>query len=236
MTPDAVVNDNAMLKGLGGRALGFGIGEELLEASMHRVQGFGFPARDAPADILGSRLEAPDDDARWERMCDGWRSAVEAFDAVEPRGGVGQFLRHVALAQPVDSLPRGRTDGVDEATGRLGRGERVHLMTVHSAKGLEWDVVFLAGVEDDQFPLYRSKEQPQIAEERRLLYVGMTRARNRLFLFSVGQRDGRVKQPSRFLAPLFGKSIDIKTASSEGAAQTAVRSAVAETGWRGAAP
>ena len=80
-------------------------------------------------------------------------------------------------------------------------------MTVHSAKGLEWPVVFIVGVEDDQFPLYRATGVDQLAEERRTLYVGMTRAKDRLFLFSSRQRDGRGKTRSRFLGPLIGRVI-----------------------------
>lgn len=77
-------------------------------------------------------------------------------------------------------------------------------MTVHSAKGLEWPVVFIVGVEDDQFPLYRAGDAAQIAEERRTPYVGMTRAKDRLLLFSSRMRDGRAKTRSRFLGPLIG--------------------------------
>lgn len=81
-------------------------------------------------------------------------------------------------------------------------------MTVHSAKGLEWPVVFLVGVEDDLFPLYRATRPDQIAEERRCLDVGMTRAEERLLLFSTQQRNGRRTQCSRFVRPLVGDTIE----------------------------
>jgi DNA helicase-2/ATP-dependent DNA helicase PcrA len=78
----------------------------------------------------------------------------------------------------------------------------VTLASLHSAKGLEWDVVFLVGLTDTTLPIQHATTPEQIAEERRLLYVGITRARQRLGLSwalarTAGQRRGR--RPSRFL-------------------------------------
>ncbi|HJQ43141.1 MAG TPA: HRDC domain-containing protein, partial [Jatrophihabitantaceae bacterium] len=78
----------------------------------------------------------------------------------------------------------------------------VTLASLHSAKGLEWDAVFLVGLTDTTVPIQHATTPAQIAEERRLLYVGITRARERLALSwalarSPGQRRGR--RPSRFL-------------------------------------
>jgi DNA helicase-2/ATP-dependent DNA helicase PcrA len=78
----------------------------------------------------------------------------------------------------------------------------VTLASLHSAKGLEWDAVFLVGLTDTTIPIQHATTPAQVAEERRLLYVGITRARERLFLSwalarSPGQRRGR--RPSRFL-------------------------------------
>lgn len=78
----------------------------------------------------------------------------------------------------------------------------VTLASLHSAKGLEWDAVFLVGITDTTLPIQHATTDAQIAEERRLLYVGITRARERLALSwalarSPGQRRGR--RPSRFL-------------------------------------
>jgi DNA helicase-2/ATP-dependent DNA helicase PcrA len=78
----------------------------------------------------------------------------------------------------------------------------VTLASLHSAKGLEWDAVFLVGLTDTTVPIQHATTPAQIAEERRLLYVGITRARERLGLSwalarSPGQRRGR--RPSRFL-------------------------------------
>ncbi|MEO7349042.1 MAG: ATP-dependent helicase [Terrimesophilobacter sp.] len=80
----------------------------------------------------------------------------------------------------------------------------VTLATVHSAKGLEWDAVFLIGLQEGLMPIGYATTESAIEEERRLLYVGITRARQRLHLSwsaSHGQRAG-VNSPSRFLADL----------------------------------
>jgi DNA helicase-2/ATP-dependent DNA helicase PcrA len=81
----------------------------------------------------------------------------------------------------------------------------VTLASLHSAKGLEWDAVFLVGLTDTTLPIQHAKTEAQVAEERRLLYVGITRARERVSLSwalarSPGQRRGR--KPSRFLDDL----------------------------------
>ncbi len=75
-------------------------------------------------------------------------------------------------------------------------GDRVYLSTLHSAKGLEWDMVFLAGAEDDQMPHFKSNN---VEEERRLFYVGLTRARHRLIVTYSRKRYDRARNPSRFL-------------------------------------
>lgn len=68
------------------------------------------------------------------------------------------------------------------------RSDRITLMTLHSAKGLEFKCVFIVGLENDILPLYRAKEPDEVEEERRLLYVGMTRAKERLFLTHANRR------------------------------------------------
>src|SRR5262249_16172219 len=85
----------------------------------------------------------------------------------------------------------------------------IALMTLHTAKGLEFPVVFIMGLEEGLFPHSRSlMEAPQLEEERRLFYVGMTRAEHKLYLTSArfrrsfGNMDQQVSEPSRFLSEI----------------------------------
>src|SRR3954469_9583734 len=95
-------------------------------------------------------------------------------DAAEP--GLPDFLERVALVADTDQIPD-RTDPDGEDAGV------VTLMTLHTAKGLEFPVVFLTGLEDGIFPHMRSLgDQPELEEERRLAYVGLTRAQQRLYV------------------------------------------------------
>ena len=103
------------------------------------------------------------------------------------------FLENVALFSA--------TDAMDDENGR------VSMMTLHSAKGLEFPVVFLCGLEDGLFPSMQSIYEPEkLEEERRLCYVGITRARQKLYLSSAKQRMlyGKITpaMPSRFLTEL----------------------------------
>lgn len=100
--------------------------------------------------------------------------------------------------------------------------EQVTLMTLHSAKGLEFPVVFLAGLEEETFPHIRSLDDPeQMEEERRLCYVGLTRARERLFLSAASSRtvhgNTMIKKVSRFLEEipqeLFESKPDLSSSS-----------------------
>ena len=86
------------------------------------------------------------------------------------------------------------------------RGERVNVMTLHAAKGLEFPVVFIVGCEDGIIPFYHPGQKMDIGEERRLLYVGMTRAQKHLYLSNAKKRlifgEMKKQQPSRFLTPI----------------------------------
>jgi len=116
---------------------------------------------------------------------------AEAFTG-EGEDGLLEFLEKVTLAA--------EEAGVEES-------KAVRLMTLHNAKGLEFDVVFLVGLEDGLLPHSRSVDSPhEIEEERRLFYVGLTRARERVFLSLVRRRNlfgsYRDTVPSRFLYDL----------------------------------
>lgn len=84
------------------------------------------------------------------------------------------FIHEVSLITEADTLDK--------------RADRITLMTLHSSKGLEFNCVFIAGLEQEILPLYRAKESEEIEEERRLLYVGMTRAKERLYLSHAQKR------------------------------------------------
>jgi superfamily I DNA/RNA helicase/DNA polymerase III epsilon subunit-like protein len=200
-----VADDNALLTTLGARAISLGHGQRLWSEWASR--GGMADASPVRSRILAFLNPSTDEDERWERLQSGWSTAVEAFCSGTSDRGIASFLRYAALAQPIDSLPRATPANGAADPRTLTAEERVALMTVHSAKGLEWPVVFIVGLEDDQFPLYRAVNEDQLAEERRTLYVGMTRAKDRLFLFAARQRDGRAKRRSRFVDPLIGRVI-----------------------------
>jgi DNA helicase-2/ATP-dependent DNA helicase PcrA len=115
------------------------------------------------------------------------------FEARQPEGTLADFLEQIALVTEQDEY-----DETDPA---------VTLMTLHNAKGLEFDVVFMVGMEDGVFPHYRSMGEPaQMEEERRLAYVGITRARRRLYLTHAWSRSlfggSNYNPASRFLSEI----------------------------------
>jgi DNA helicase-2/ATP-dependent DNA helicase PcrA len=117
----------------------------------------------------------------------------------DPPPGLRDFLERVALVADSDQIPDA-PEG-DEAPGV------VTLMTLHTAKGLEFPVVFLTGLEDGVFPHQRSLgDKPELEEERRLAYVGVTRARERLYVSRAVMRSAWGapvhNPPSRFLDEL----------------------------------
>jgi DNA helicase-2/ATP-dependent DNA helicase PcrA len=118
-------------------------------------------------------------------------SAAREYESREPEPSLGGFVDRLSLLSDVD-----KEEGAREA--------RVLLMTLHSAKGLEFPVVAIAGMEEGLFPHSRAAEdEAELEEERRLCYVGITRARSRLVLTSAARRrvfgDYQGTQPSRFL-------------------------------------
>ncbi|MBK4731714.1 DNA helicase PcrA [Oxynema sp. CENA135] len=120
-------------------------------------------------------------------------NAILQFGEDEEDSSLAGFLASASLASDLDNLDEGEA--------------AVSLMTLHSSKGLEFPVVFLVGMEDGLFPNFRSLNDPKaIEEERRLCYVGITRAQERLFLTMASERrlwgSYERSRPSRFLAEL----------------------------------
>src|SRR5215468_4133009 len=123
------------------------------------------------------------------------RELLTAAEESHERGErLREFLDHAALVSDQDTF--------DERSP-------IALMTLHTAKGLEFPVVFIMGLEEGLFPHSRSlMEAPQLEEERRLFYVGMTRAEHKLYLASArfrryfGNMDQQVSEPSRFLSEI----------------------------------
>jgi DNA helicase-2/ATP-dependent DNA helicase PcrA len=126
----------------------------------------------------------PQDQTRLENLQELVSVAREFEESSAATGGTGtltEFLEQVALVADADEIPDEPEEGAE------GDGERpggvVTLMTLHTAKGLEFPVVFLTGLEDGVFPHQRSLGDPtELEEERRLAYVGVTRAQQRLYL------------------------------------------------------
>src|SRR5450830_1320817 len=151
-----------------------------------------------PAAVLGATLDRtgylaelrasddPQDQSRVENLAELHAVALE-FEQGEPEGDLGDFLERVSLVADSDQIPAADVAASDGAP-RVDQGV-VTLMTLHTAKGLEFPVVFLTGMEDGTFPHVRSlADTAQLAEERRLAYVGLTRARQRLYISRAAMR------------------------------------------------
>jgi DNA helicase II / ATP-dependent DNA helicase PcrA len=162
-------------------------------------------AEGGPGDVLQTALENS-----------GYLAELEAENTVESAGRlenlselvgnagefetIAEFLEQVALVADTDQI-----DGEDDS--------RVLMMTLHSAKGLEFPVVFLAGCEEGIFPHIRSLTEPdEMEEERRLAYVGITRAMKRLFVSHAWSRmlfgSTQYNPPSRFLDEIPGELVE----------------------------
>jgi len=137
-------------------------------------------------------LNEMDGEERWENVLE-LRTVAQDCDHLTPEEGLAAFLEGVALVSDTDNL--------DESVSA------VTLITLHQAKGLEFPVVFIVGMEDGILPHFRSFDDPaQMEEERRLCYVGITRAKQKVYLVRAFRRNlmGRsmVGQPSRFLGDI----------------------------------
>ncbi|MDR3108010.1 MAG: DNA helicase PcrA [Bifidobacteriaceae bacterium] len=123
----------------------------------------------------------PQDASRVENLAELHAVASE-FEQAAPDGALADFLERVSLVADSDQIPPDTTEAANAAAEARVQGQ-VTLMTLHTAKGLEFPVVFLTGFEDGTFPHQRSMGDPQeLEEERRLAYVGLTRARRRLYI------------------------------------------------------
>jgi DNA helicase-2/ATP-dependent DNA helicase PcrA len=175
----------------------------------------------APAQILEELIrainyeavlaaEGPEGAERWENVRELVASAAEwsevvVPDADDPGTPLERFLAEAALLSSGDTV--------------IGGDAGVTLMTLHTAKGLEWPVVVLAGLEHGLFPLARAEEQPDgLEEERRLCYVGLTRAKDKLYLtWARARRRGGELRPgiaSAFLKALPPSIVEERRTSS----------------------
>ncbi|MCK5124399.1 MAG: ATP-binding domain-containing protein, partial [Dehalococcoidia bacterium] len=134
-------------------------------------------------------LNKEDGDDRWENIVE-LRSVASEYDDLNPEEALAAFLEKVSLVSDIDELD----EKVDAVT----------LITLHQAKGLEFPVVFIVGLEEGILPHRKSFDDPeQMEEERRLCYVGITRAKERLYLLRSYRRSlfggSTANPPSRFL-------------------------------------
>ena len=155
------------------------------------------------------RSDDPQDASRVENLAE-LHSVAGAFAADAPGATLADFLERVALVADSDQVP---------AEGE--RGGQVTLMTVHTAKGLEFPAVFVTGMEDGTFPHQRSLgDESELEEERRLAYVAITRARERLYLTRAAVRSAwgtpQEMPPSRFLDDIPAELLDVRRAATSG--------------------
>jgi DNA helicase II / ATP-dependent DNA helicase PcrA len=176
----------------------------------------------------------------------GYLSALEAERTIEAQGRLENLEELVGVAREYDASAE--DPSVEEFLQQISlfseqdnlRDEEgiVTLMTLHNAKGLEYDVVFIIGAEDGVFPHSRSVEAGDVEEERRLCYVGITRARKELYLTHArtralyGGRDWNV--PSRFLGEIPPELTDAD--EQPGARRVASSWSGSDVGFGGAAP
>jgi DNA helicase-2/ATP-dependent DNA helicase PcrA len=157
----------------------------------------------APAELIGAVLDESgyraelvaentvESESRLENL-EELMNAAREYERVEPEPTLAGFLQEQALYSEQDALS--------------GEGGRVALMTLHNAKGLEYDNVFVVGMEEGTFPHARSLDEQNLEEERRLAYVGITRARKSLTLTYAKLRSNwgerEYQMPSRFLSEI----------------------------------
>jgi DNA helicase-2/ATP-dependent DNA helicase PcrA len=181
------------------------------------------------AELSGS--SDPQDQTRLENLQE-LVSVAREFEEASPGGSLVDFMEQVALVADADEIPDGET--ADDGTPAQGV---VTLMTLHTAKGLEFPVVFLSGLEDGVFPHQRSLADPtELEEERRLAYVGITRARERLYLSRATVRSAwgapQAYPASRFLEEIPGQLVDWRRLESSVTSAPAMAAMAARPGVR----
>jgi DNA helicase-2/ATP-dependent DNA helicase PcrA len=138
---------------------------------------------------------------RWGNVLE-LRRVAEDYSEIETRTALELFLENVALVGGADTVQSGENGSLlEEGT------DAVTLITLHAAKGLEYPVVFIVGMDEGSLPHSRSVDKPeQVEEERRLAYVGFTRAMKRLYLVRARRRslfgETQSTEPSRFLSDI----------------------------------
>ncbi|WP_084542528.1 UvrD-helicase domain-containing protein [Buchananella hordeovulneris] len=171
-----------------------------------------------PAELLDQALDRtgylaelrastdPQDQSRVDNLAE-LHAVAQEYQQRETAPTLADFLERIALVADSDQLPDAQT----------GRGE-VTLMTVHTAKGLEFPIVFVTGLEDGTFPHARSLESDaELSEERRLAYVALTRARQRLYLTRAAVRNAfagaTALGASRFLDDIPADLLEVRRAA-----------------------
>ncbi len=169
---------------------------ELLDRIAER-SGYGPELREGPEDELD----------RWANVLE-LRRVAEDYSEIETRIALELFLENVALVGGADTAQTSENGTLVQEEN----GDAVTLITLHAAKGLEYPVVFIVGMDEGSLPHSRSIDKPeQLEEERRLAYVGFTRAMRRLYLVRAYRRslfgESMPTEPSRFLADIPGELV-----------------------------
>jgi len=169
---------------------------ELLNRIAER-SGYGPELREGPEDELD----------RWANVLE-LRRVAEDYSEIETRIALELFLENVALVGGADTAQTSENGTLVQEEN----GDAVTLITLHAAKGLEYPVVFIVGMDEGSLPHARSIDKPeQLEEERRLAYVGFTRAMRRLYLVRAYRRslfgESMPTEPSRFLADIPGELV-----------------------------
>ena len=146
-------------------------------------------------EAIGTKTE---DDLNKCLNIDDFVKSVNEYSSANQDASIDDFLQSITLMRDIDSMNES--------------DDFVSLLTIHSAKGLEFDTVFIVGLNDGLFPLSRAINSPDpndLEEERRLMYVAITRAKNKLFLsrskvkFNYESKKTEYTMPSRFLPEMF---------------------------------